>query len=206
MWTNESRLIAITKRFVGPFYSSLLNGNLMRWSEEPHKPRQLAPIGKAARKISDADLKLLFAQSEWRGRLTAAWFAGLTKRAKFVDTIGPLLLESELVYAGQGYCLAMGLIGGPKCEEYLCSYLKKYLPARGRVYNQTWAIGALAYLRGARPEEFLKPLLWEESSRNMDPEHGIKDFAGLISFLEKNRLIGAQPGRFSWRPLRYFNR
>jgi hypothetical protein len=187
MKTDESELDSIITRFVQPFYLSFLHGNFTRYEGTQSSDFSLS-LGKAGKEISDGDLTLLLEEQEWRGRLTAAWFIGLTQRAGFVDRIGQLLLESELTYAGQGYCAALGLIGGTSSEHHLQAYLKEYLPLNGRIYDQTWAIGAMVYIKGALPQEFLDPLLWIDGKMKLDPSAGIKDFANVIDYLSKNKL------------------
>jgi hypothetical protein len=191
---KDDALERIRERFVRPFYLALLHGNLRR----PDLNIAVdfpARIGEAAKGIADAELATLLEEGEWRGRLAAAWFIGITRRRGFVDAIGRLLLASELTYAGQGYCVALGLIAEPSCEEYLRSYLRLYLPPRGRFYDQTWAIGALAHLRRRRPDEFLEPTLWRETDGGLDPEDGIKDFDNLVSYLVEHGVVAAQPSR-----------
>ena len=187
--TNEhEELRRLREEFVHPFYMSLLHGNLTGHNAG-HSAEFCARIGDAARAVSDAQLFRLLREPEWRGRLTAAWFVGLTRRSSFIEEIGKLLLESKLVYAGQGYCVALGLIGGQACRSHLGDYLKEYLPLNGRFYDQTWAIGALAHLQGFPPQEFLEPRLWTEATGQLDPRAGIDDFADLVGHLQKNRII-----------------
>lgn len=85
--------------FVRPFYLGLLHGNFTRPAEvESDITRKAA---NAAWTISDEQLETLLNEREWRGRLCAAWFVGLTRRANFVPLIGTRLLASEMVYSGQ---------------------------------------------------------------------------------------------------------
>ncbi len=133
---KDDLLEGIRERFVRPFYLALLHGNLRRRDADLAVDLP-ARIGEAAKAIADPELATLLEEREWRGRLAAAWFIGITQRRGFVDAIGRLLLASELTYAGQGYCVALGLIAEPSCEEYLRSYLGLYLPPRGRFYDQT---------------------------------------------------------------------
>jgi hypothetical protein len=188
------QLEAIQKRFVRPFYLELLHGNLRR-QHQLLAGALTARIGKAAKAIADPELATLLEECEWRGRLAAAWFIGITQRRGFVDAIGRLLLASELTYAGQGYCVALGLIADPLCEDYLRSYLRLYLPPRGRFYDQTWAVGALAYAGRSRPDEFLEPTLWRDADGRLDPEDGIKDFDSLVGYLVEHGVVAAQTVR-----------
>jgi len=176
---------ALGRAFVLPFYLSLLHGNFASgWYDDAHSQR----IANAAKTISDDQLKQLF-KGEWRCRLTAAWFVGLSRRSSFVEEVAELLLESKLAYAGQGYCVALGLVGGKSCENHLREYLKKYLPFRGRHYDQDWAIGALAHLQGATPQEFLDPARWDEATARWQPLAGVQEFDELVKCLQQHQMI-----------------
>ena len=191
---KDDLLESIRERFVRPFFLALLHGNLRRQDADLAVDLP-ARIGEAAKAIADPELATLLEEREWRGRLAAAWFIGITQRRGFVDAVGRLLLASELTYAGQGYCVALGLIAEPSCEQYLRSYLGLYLPTRGRFYDQTWAVGALAHIRRKRPDEFLEPTLWGDTDGRLDPEAGIKDFDSLVGYLVEHGVVAAQPGR-----------
>lgn len=136
--------------FVRPFYLSLLGGRFTR-TDARGGEGFAKRIEEAACAISDDQIERLLGQEEWRGRLAAAWFVGLSKRSKFVRRIADLLISSEVTYAGQGYCIALGLIGNDECVDGLRSYLAKFLPLNGRFYDQDWALGALALITGSPP-------------------------------------------------------
>jgi hypothetical protein len=174
--------------FVRPFYLRLLHGNFTR-PREAEGGNIGQEIAAAARTISDEQIEMLLNEREWRGRLCAAWFIGLCGRASFVPSIGKLLLASEMVYAGEGYCMALGLIRSQECADLLRSYLKTYLPLNGRVYNQHWAIGALAYIEGCPPVEYLGQELWRDGEYAMDPADGIESFGEIVSYLGQCRMI-----------------
>jgi len=179
---------ALRDAFVVPFYMKLLHGNFSRASDAG---LQKSLVDTASR-VSDQQIERLLAEPEWRGRLCAAWFVGLRKRARFVEAIGERLLASETVYAGQGYCVALGLIANERCAEILRAYLARYLPLRGRFYDQEWAIGALAHVEGAPPQTFLGQSLWqEEGGRGLNPSEGIEDFGALVSYLRQHGMIDA---------------
>lgn len=196
MQDDPSELDSIFNRYVipcgVPVYLSLLHGNLMS-----HEAKQAVGlpqlIAASAKEITDVQLTRLLVEREWRGRLTAAWYIALTRRANFVERITASLLASEQCFAGQGYCLALGLIGGKQCEEGLRAYLTKYLPPR-LLYDQQWAIGALAHVNCAPPSEFLEPSLWKMDKGEMDPARGIKFFADLVTYLMTYGLVADQPG------------
>jgi len=119
----------------------LLGGNLLDW-DGPDRTAFMRDIGRDAQQITDHELSTLL-DSEWRSRLTAAWLIGLNRRTQFRDRIGALLLESQLVYAGRGYCLALARFETAADADLLCAYLDRYLPRTDLEYDQHWAIGAL---------------------------------------------------------------
>ena len=188
MTHGKSFELELRDKFVRPFYLQLLGGNFIRLDESEASGFRRAIVATASL-ISDSEIERLLTGRDWRGRLSAAWFVGLGKRASFVPSIDKLLLASELVYAGQGYCVALGLIGGEECQRILRDYLQRYLPVNGRVYNQDWAVGALAHLKDARPVEFLDPELWRDGNYFMNPEWGIESFDQVALYLRQHRMI-----------------
>jgi hypothetical protein len=181
---------AVREEFVRPFYLKLLQGNFAHQDEGGEFNSQLA---SAASAISDDQLSRLLAEKEWRGRLCAGWLVGLSGRATFVTSIGEKLLASEVAYAGQGYCAALGLIGGKQSAEPLRAYLGRYLPLAGRFYDQDWALGALANIEGAPPAEFLAPDLWRDSKGKMDWKEGLEAFGAVVSHVGRLGLLPTQP-------------
>ncbi len=184
-------------QFVAPLYLHLLNANFAwRSAIHPHLATRSEDecaiirdqISAAARHISDEQIRALLTDRGWRNRLVAGWLVGLSKRADFVDEIAGLLLASEQAYAGQGYCIALGLIGDDKCRKHLRAYLSKYLPLCGRFYDQEWAIGALAHIEGTPPEEVLLPDLWTDGDRHMHPSDAIQRFKALVEYMNGKRM------------------
>jgi len=186
MYPPTDPLDRLRDTFVRPFYLRLLHANFVHRNDGDSLRQAIA---NAACMISDEEIELLLTEREWRGRLCAAWFIGLNKRISFVPSIGDLLLASEMVYAGQGYCVALGLIGSEECARLLRSYLDTYLPLNGRDYDQTWAIGALAHVEGVPPQQYLEPALWQISGYFIDPAEGIEDFSEVVSYLRRHRMI-----------------
>jgi hypothetical protein len=173
--------------YVRPFYLSLLHANFTSTDlgyDDAHSQR----IANAAGAISDGQIKRLLGLPEWRSRLSAAWFTGLSRRAKFVESLGTLLLERRLGYASQGYCLALALIGEDTCESYLCRYLEELLPFHEN-RDQGWAIGALAYIRSANLERYIEPALWSGAHADLQPASAIKQFASITQYLQQHRMI-----------------
>lgn len=102
-----------------------------------------------------------------------------------------MLLDSELVYAGQGYCFALARFGEPEDAEILAAYLDRYLPRKDCVYNQDRAIGALLHLDAklgtAHAQRFLgSEGLWRRSAfAYMDPLAAQRVTEQLCLFAER---------------------
>jgi hypothetical protein len=169
-------------------YLKLLHGNALGISGEGRTEFELA-LGRDARQITDRDLNTLL-DSEWRSRLTAAWLIGLDRRTQFRDRLGKMLLDSEVVFSGQGYCLALARFETSVDADILFAYLDKYLPLVDRYYDQHWAIGALLHLDERLGSDhahlFLAPGgLWDKSatSRN-DPAEQHRHVARLCGLAD----------------------
>jgi hypothetical protein len=192
---DDPELLAAVRRYVnaGPAtqpgrYQKLLDGNALVMNSTDRTGFEHA-IGHDARQVTDHELSTLL-DSEWRSRLTAAWLIGLDRRTQFRDRLGATLLDSELVYAGQGYCLALARFETATDADILCAYLDKYLPQLDRYYEQHWAIGALLHLDerlgSKHADRFLAPGgLWDRSvtSRN-DPAEQHRHLARLCAFAD----------------------
>lgn len=144
---EDTELLGLIDRYVnhevagGRRYATLLHGNFLGMPERTAFLRQLAD---AAKQITDHELGVLL-DSEWRSRITAAWLIGVSRRDQFRERLGDLLLASELVFAGQGYCFALARFGAAADAEILAAYLDRYLRP-GVHYNQDWAFGALQHI------------------------------------------------------------
>lgn len=195
LWERAKPLI---EPFVKPIYLSLLHANFTQRSA--HNPdhdseNERSQILAIANSISDHQIKILSASPEWRGRLVAGWCVGLTRRDAFIDEIAELLLASVNTYSGQGYCVALGLIGGHRCRLHLQNYLSKYLPPNGRIYDQLWAIGALAHIDPLECEPFLASALWVDSKQPLKPTAGIQNFKSLVDYLKIHKMaLGVSSG------------
>jgi hypothetical protein len=190
------RIRAEREQFVVPLYMPLLHANFLkqpglgdlvqRTEEELVATR--SRIATAAMAISDVQIQALLADGGWRERLVAGWLVGISRRVAFVDAVACLLLASQQPYCGQGYCVALGLIGDSECRRYLREYLSKYLPPSGRFYDQEWAIGALTHLGQKPPQEYLAKELWMDGKRSMNPSRGIEQFAELVRHLNAHSM------------------
>jgi hypothetical protein len=95
---------------------------------------------------------LLGEGGSWRERLVGAWLAGLRDWQRFTDEIGGLLLASEYVYAGSGYCFALARFSSDDAATHLERYLDRYLERPDLWYDQNSAMAALRYLDDVRGE------------------------------------------------------
>ncbi|WP_344611177.1 DUF6000 family protein [Dactylosporangium salmoneum] len=123
----------------------LLGGRLGR----PENTAVLHGLRHDAERISDEELTFLLQPGRmpnWRPRLVAAYLIGIGRRTQFRETIGDLLLASEVCYSGQGYCFALAAFGTDQDAEILVAYLDRYLPRAELRYDQHWALGALLHL------------------------------------------------------------
>ncbi|WP_157519795.1 DUF6000 family protein [Herbidospora daliensis] len=116
-------------------------------------------LAKDARRITDHELGVLL-DGEWRARLTAAWLIALDRRIHFRGRLAGLLLESEVVHAGAGYCVALARFGEAEDADIPCAYLDRYLR------QKHYALGALMVmdekLGTSHADRFLNPGgLWE---------------------------------------------
>jgi Family of unknown function (DUF6000) len=181
-------------------YLKLLHGNALDMTGTDRTEFKFA-IGRDARQITDRELSTLL-DSEWRSRLTAAWLIGLDRRMHFRNRLGEMLLDSELVYAGQGYCLALARFETSADADILCAYLDKYLPQLDRHYDQDWAIGALLHiderLASNRADRFLTSGgLWERFAKSRSvPAEQHRYLTRLCAFADEcMRTPGPQPDR-----------
>ncbi|MEU9720823.1 DUF6000 family protein [Streptomyces sp. NPDC047976] len=127
-----------------PRYLELGNWRCLR-PQWPHRERFARSLMEDAASITDADLETLL-EGGWRPRVTAAWLIGVGLRTTFRERIGTLLLDSEVCYAGSGYCFALARFGTAEDAGILTAYLDRYLPQTGLDYDQGAALGALLHL------------------------------------------------------------
>ncbi|UVC08431.1 hypothetical protein IHQ71_25330 [Rhizobium sp. TH2] len=173
-------IAAEEERYVWPFHMRVMHGNFLFLDAASERDTFMSSLLKVAREISDAQIERLLNSGDWRDRLCAPWFIGLTFREQFVPRIDRLLSQGG---HGQGYCVALALIGTDECAAALRRYLDTHLPINDQEFDQDWALGALALLEGEIPAEYLKPDLWKIWRSEKDPMPGIKRFAKIIAYL-----------------------
>ncbi|MFC6007467.1 DUF6000 family protein [Angustibacter luteus] len=142
-YDDDPELTGLFERFVMPDrrYLELLHGNYLAKPEQ-ERLRFVYALLNDAGEINDDAVGVLLS-SEWRSRLTAAYLVAASRREHFVPLVGELLIESQLVYSGQGYCIALASIGTTLATEQLTAYLDRWLPDVEARYDQWWAMAAL---------------------------------------------------------------
>lgn len=187
---NDPELTEAIRRYVTPggradrCYFKLLAGQFARL-DEPDRMGFLCALVEDAQRITDHELGVLL-DCEWRSRITAAWLIGIDRRHQFRERLGTMLLASEFVFAGQGYCFALARLGTEQDAEILTSYLDRYLPRDDCQYDQPWAIGALMHIDERRGTDhaarFLRPDgLWQQWSRGRFDAEDLKRAIGKLS-------------------------
>jgi hypothetical protein len=123
-------------KWILPFYLTW-----MKDAEEFLKHYQ--PIRKEIDKNLVTDLLVWF---NWRSRLVGAYFAAIEGLTSLTEHIGRLLLRSDVVYAGDGYALALATFNSQQAIEFLNKYLSHYLDRTDLVFNQGEVMSAMIYL------------------------------------------------------------
>jgi len=116
--------------------------------------------------ISDEEIEALISEG-WRGRLTAAWLVGFSRRFKFAQEIRHLLQSGLESYAGKGYCFALARFGSEEDALALKAYLDVYLRQPDMSSDCGWAMGALSVIDAKEGSAHSRPLLerggpWEQ--------------------------------------------
>jgi hypothetical protein len=140
-------------------HRQLLHGNFGLMMAPPERATFLRQLVADASATTDDALGSLL-DGDWRSRLTAAWLIGVGRRDQFRARVGELLLASQLVFAGQGYCFALARLGTTEDAEILMAYLNRYLPQVGLSYDQAWALGALQYLDARLDTYYAADFTW----------------------------------------------
>ena len=170
---EDSELTKLIARYLQPprRHLTLLHANFLGLPD-PEQGEFLADLLEDTRTISDHDLEVLLS-SEWRSNLTAAYLIAMSARARYRDELGQKLMASHLVYAGEGYCVALVSFGDEASALWLVRYLKTWLPQTSRRFDQAWAMASLIIvdqrLGSAHAEQFLTAGgLWQTWQREAD--------------------------------------
>ena len=96
----------------------------------------------------------LLGDFNWRTRSVGALFAAAGRFDYTVNTIGNLLLKSEVCFAGKSYCTALSCIATDDAIDFICQYLDHYLDRKDLYYDQAEAMASLQYLDPIRSKSF----------------------------------------------------
>ncbi|QFU90254.1 DUF6000 family protein [Amycolatopsis sp. YIM 10] len=140
-----------------PRYGQLLHANFIGLG--PKREEFVRSLIEAAGQITDEELARLL-DEDWRAKITAAWLIGVGRRAGFRQRIGELLLESEYVFAGQGYCYALARLATTADAAVLATYLDRYLARPDLRYDQEWALVALRRVDAALGQRYATQFTW----------------------------------------------
>jgi hypothetical protein len=159
----------------------LLHGNFQLMMPPPQRATFLQQLVEDSTTSTDDELAELL-DSDWRGRIAAAWLIGVGRRGQFRERVGELLLASQLVFAGQGYCFALARLGATEDAEILTAYLRRYLPQLSLSYDQAWALGALQYLDARLDTYYAAEFTWPGGPWE---QWATPDRAGIIGSKER---------------------
>ncbi len=126
-------------KFIIPIYMNLLG--ISQYEEKLKTETE-----KIIHKVDKNVVSQMLGDFNWRTRSTGAFFSAIKDYVDFQDSIGILLLKSEVTYAGESYCLAMAEFNNTKSIKLLNEYLDYYLTKPELWFDQDQAIGAIAYL------------------------------------------------------------
>ena len=101
----------------------------------------------------------LLGDFNWRPRTVAADFAALENLQAIEESIGHLLLRSEVCYAGAEYCLALASFNTKKSFDFLREYLDYYLKQKDLYFDQGAALGAIAYLDDVNETQIIAEMM-----------------------------------------------
>lgn len=125
-------------KFVVPYYM-----NIPVTDEDQKKIEEL---GQVKTGFTRDIVKKLLGDFNWRTRQTGAYFAAINDFKEFEDTIGTLLLKSEVTYAGTMYALVLATFNTNRGQEFLTNYLEYYLTRLDLFFDQKQVLTAVKYL------------------------------------------------------------
>jgi hypothetical protein len=144
--------------------------------------------------ITDEGLILMY-NSDWRAAMTASWLCGIRRSPQYFNKIETLLIPSRTCYAGELHCFALARFDNDESVKILRSYLNTYLPIDDRIYDQSWAIGALKWLDFRHGKDYAEFYLensdnWKFTDRGIngikDPSAVILGFARVMEFVYRH--------------------
>jgi hypothetical protein len=149
-FAGMDNLDELYERWVTPFYVRLLHGNFRHFllAEEVSDERgqMISAFQDCLATVDPTVVAALLHQPDWRVRLAGSWYAGLRDWPQFTDELGAMLVESQMCFAGQGYCVALACFADAASATHLCRYLDVWLPRVENRYDQDWALPALVWV------------------------------------------------------------
>ena len=125
-------------KFVNPFYMNI--------PATDQDKKLIDELGKIKNEFTKDVVKKLLGDFNWRTRQTGAYFAAINDFKEFEDTIGTLLLKSEVTYAGTMYALVLASFNSKTGREYLTTYLDYYLTKLDLFFDQKQVLTAVKCL------------------------------------------------------------
>ena len=200
---HDPKLKAAAKTFVTPFYLEMLHGNILR-RPAAEQSTFVRELHAAAERLDEETAARFLELPEWRGRMAVSWMIGIRGWNVFVPQIGDLMRRSELVYAGQGFAVGLGLVYSDEAAKQLHGYLDRWLPEVGCFYDQHWAMSALLevdHRQGSSHAERHREQwdVWASYDGRVSPAAPVSDIVELLA-LESRRLNvhGAAAAESPW--------
>lgn len=153
-----------------------------------HEPHVRAFLTLRLSEASDELITQLLSDLNWRSKVTGAYLAALRDRNSFSEHIGRLLVRSDVCYASKAYCLALAEFNNSAGNQLLLDYLDYYLQQADLWFDQSHAMGAVAYLDLKNGTNHLGKYLqlWEvftANKTNWNLQRSIKSFEDEMNTL-----------------------
>ena len=146
---------AFCDRWVMPFYGASFS-HRFRTSELRES------FARACVEASPAVIDQLLRSSGWRERGVGAWMAAVQRSEAFHDLVVPLLLRSEVCFAGKAYVLVLVRSGSGDSIDALERYCGYYLTRPDLDFDQSQAFAGLIELVGLDSDRVQRLMpLWE---------------------------------------------
>jgi hypothetical protein len=135
----------------------------------------------------------------WRSKLMAAWWIGLGQRHQFLEQLGELLTSDNDYKTCLAYVTAMALLGGEQSRLQLRGALDQLLRTKSpNSHRIGLVLGALAYVEGGLPTQYLDPSTWRHLPPTFDPLLQVKEQAELMSFIKSHDLVQTRGSPATW--------
>ena len=177
---NENSLSdEFIQKWVAPFYM---------WGVD--NDSFLANYSEIKSELDETIVDSLLSEFNWRPRIVGAYFSALKQYRSFEDTIGKLLLRSDVCYAGVGYTIALTSFNTESSVNYLKQYLDYYLTKKDLWFDQCDVMAAVKYLDSVNDTENFEDRLpaWNKfasNKPNWDLESKVEWFSKTMEQIKK---------------------